>query len=237
MQINLSVLLWVVIACALSTLALAQDADPKKPPTSQPRKGDEKKMPKPHPALLNPSLAKETAPKTFKVKFATTKGDIVIEAHREWAPKGADRFFNLVKIGYFNDLAFFRVIKGFMAQFGIHGEGKVNAKWRLARIPDDKVKQSNTRGMISFATSGPNSRTTQLFINYGDNARLDGMGFSPFARVVKGIEVVDKLYSGYGEGAPRGRGPAQGSIQTNGNEYLKNNFPKLDYIKTATIME
>ena len=131
---------------------------------------------------------------------------------------------------------FFRVISGFMVQFGINADPKVSAVWRDANINDDPVKQSNTRGMITFATRGPNTRTTQMFINYADNNRLDGMGFAPFGQVVSGMNVVDALYSGYGEGAPRGAGPEQGRIQSEGNAYLTKEFPKLDYIKTATIV-
>jgi len=190
----------------------------------------------PHPALLDPSLAKETAPAKFKAKFETTKGNFVVEVTREWAPKGADRFYNLVKIGYLNDIAFFRNIGGFMVQFGINGDPKVNAKWQKAQIADDKVAKSNQRGFITFATAGPNTRTTQLFINFGQNGNLDGMGFSPFGQVVEGMEVVDSLHNGYGEGAPRGRGPRQDLVQDQGNEYLKKDFPQLDYVKKATIV-
>jgi peptidyl-prolyl cis-trans isomerase A (cyclophilin A) len=176
-----------------------------------------------------------TAPATFRATFETSAGTFVIEVRREWAPLGADRFYNLARSGYFEGARFFRVIGGFMAQFGIHGDPAVATRWRAARIPDDPVRQSNARGMVSFATAGPNTRTTQLFINYGDNRQLDGMGFAPFGRVVEGMEVVDKLYNGYGEGAPRGRGPDQGRIQAEGNAYLEKDFPRLDYIKTVTV--
>ena len=190
------------------------------------------------PKLLDPSKATEQAPETYKVKFATTKGDIVIEVKRADAPMGADRFYNLVKIGFFNDAAFFRAIKGFMVQFGLHGAPAVNKVWRGAQIDDDPVKGSNKRGMITFAKqSRPNTRTTQVFINFKDNANLDGMGFAPFGKVVDGMDVVDSLYTGYGEGAPGGRGPSQGRIQREGNAYLKKDFPELDYIKSASIME
>ena len=190
-----------------------------------------------NPALLAPAKAKEKAPATFQVKFVTTKGNFVVKSVRAWAPKGVDRFYNLVKLGYYDDIAFFRVIDGFMAQFGIHGDPKVSAAWRTARIEDDPVKKSNTRGMVTFAMAGPNSRTVQLFINYGDNSRLDGQGFAPIGEVVEGMDVVDKLYSGYGEGAPRGRGPSQARIQREGNGYLRKEFPKLDYIKSATLLK
>ncbi|HNT97206.1 MAG TPA: peptidylprolyl isomerase [Elusimicrobiales bacterium] len=188
-------------------------------------------------ALLNPSQLTEQAPASFKVLFKTTKGDFTLEVNRDWSPLGADRFYNLVKNGYFTDIAFFRVIGGFMAQFGIHGEPKVSAAWRGARIQDDPVKESNKRGYISYAMAGPNTRTTQLFINFGDNSQLDSMGFSPFGKVVSGMEVVDAIYNGYGEGAPNGRGPDQGRVQMQGNAYLKADFPKLDYIKSASTID
>jgi peptidyl-prolyl cis-trans isomerase A (cyclophilin A) len=186
--------------------------------------------------LMQPSKLAEKAPDTFKVRFDTTKGPVTIEVTRSQAPNGADRFYNLVKGGYFKDIAFFRVIPGFMAQFGIHGDPKVSAAWRDANIQDDPVKASNTRGAITFATAGPNTRTTQLFINLVDNPRLDTMGFAPFGKVVQGMDVVDKLNGEYGEGAPGGRGPAQGQVQMEGNTYLKKDFPNLDYIKSATIL-
>ncbi|HEX4043651.1 MAG TPA: peptidylprolyl isomerase [Xanthobacteraceae bacterium] len=187
-------------------------------------------------SLTNPAALTAQAPADYKVKFDTSKGDFVVEVHRDWAPLGADRFYNLVKNGFFDDARFFRVISGFMVQFGISGDPKVAAAWRDASIADDPAKQSNSRGMITFATRGPNTRTTQLFINYADNGRLNAMGFAPFGQVVSGMNVVDALYSGYGEGAPRGAGPEQGRIQSEGNAYLTQAFPKLDYIKTATIV-
>lgn len=191
-----------------------------------------------HPALLDPSQAKEPAPDVFKAKFETTKGDFVITAHKDWAPKGAERFYNLVRVGYYDNVAFFRAIDGFMVQFGISGYPQVNDKWREARIPDDPVVKSNTRGFVSFAMAGPNTRTTQVFINYVDrNSKLDGMGFAPFGEVTEGMDVVDALHKGYGEGAPRGRGPDQGRIQKLGNAYLKESFPELDYVKKASIVE
>jgi peptidyl-prolyl cis-trans isomerase A (cyclophilin A) len=186
-------------------------------------------------SLSDPSKLTETAPATYKAKFVTTQGEFVIEVQRELAPNGADRFYNLVKHGFYDDTAFFRVVEGFMVQFGISGNPTLNSVWRSARIPDDPVKEKNMRGMITFATSGPNSRTTQLFINFADNLNLDHMGFAPFGKVVSGMDVVDKLYKGYGEGAPGGAGPNQGLIQTKGNEYLKAEFPKLDYTQRATI--
>jgi peptidyl-prolyl cis-trans isomerase A (cyclophilin A) len=183
----------------------------------------------------NPAGLNAPAPATYKAKFDTSKGAFEVEVHRDWAPAGADRFYNLVKNGFFDDARFFRVISGFMVQFGIHGDPSVSAQWRQARIPDDPVKQSNSRGMVTFATAGPNTRTTQVFINFADNAKLDGMGFAPFGQVVSGMNVVDSLYNGYGEGAPRGMGPDQGRMQQEGNAYLMKDFGKLDYIKKATI--
>jgi peptidyl-prolyl cis-trans isomerase A (cyclophilin A) len=186
-------------------------------------------------SLKNPATLTEKAPDTFKVNVDTTKGAFVIEVTRAWAPNGADRFYNLVKNGFYDQVRFFRVIGGFMAQFGIHGDPVISAAWRSARIPDDPVKQSNKRGYVTFATAGPGTRTTQLFINLADNRGLDAQGFAPIGRVVSGMNVVEKLYSGYGEGAPSGRGPEQGRLQTEGNAYLEKSFPKLDYIKTASI--
>lgn len=185
--------------------------------------------------LANPSALRETAPATYKVRFETSKGAFVVDVTREWAPNGADRFYNLVKNGFYDGVRFFRVLDGFMAQFGINGDPKISAAWREARIPDDPVKQSNRRGFITYAMAGPNTRTSQLFINYGDNSALDRQGFSPFGQVSSGMNVVDALYSGYGEGAPRGKGPDQGRVQMEGNAYLAKNFPQLDYVKKATI--
>jgi len=185
--------------------------------------------------LSNPAALREQAPPVYKAKFDTTKGAFVIEVHRDWAPNGADRFYNLVKNGFFDNTRFFRVISGFMVQFGINGDPKLSPGWRNAKIPDDAVKQSNKRGNITFATSGPNSRTTQVFVNFKDNAGLDGQGFAPFGQIVTGMDVVDKLYAEYGEGAPGGRGPEQMRVQSEGNAYLAKDFPKLDFIKKATI--
>jgi len=185
--------------------------------------------------LSNPASLNEKAPDVYKVKFDTSQGTFEIEVHRDWAPNGADRFYNLVKNGFYNDTRFFRVIKGFMVQFGISGNPKISQVWRNANIPDDPVDESNLRGFVTFATAGPNTRTTQVFINYGDNPSLDGQGFAPFGKVISGLDVVQHLYSNYGEGAPRGEGPDQSRVQTEGNAYLQKNFPQLDYIKKATI--
>jgi peptidyl-prolyl cis-trans isomerase A (cyclophilin A) len=178
------------------------------------------------------------APEVYKVRFATTKGDFVVEVHRNWSPNGADRFHELVKAGFYDDTAFFRAIDSFMVQFGISGLPALNQKWRDANIPDDPpAGKSNLRGNITFAMSGPNSRTTQVFVNYVNNANLDSMGFTPFGSVVEGMEVLDSVYKDYGEGAPSGNGPDQGKIQMEGNVYLMKQFPKLDYIKTARIAQ
>ena len=187
--------------------------------------------------LANPASLNEQAPAAYKAKFDTSKGVFVVEVRRDSAPVGADRFFNLVKNGYFDNTRFFRVISGFMVQFGINGDPRINAQWREARMKDDAVKQSNKRGFITFATAGPNSRTTQVFINFGDNARLDGSGFAPFGQVSTGMNVVNQLYSDYGEGAPNGRGPNQGRIQGEGNAYLTRDFPNLDFVRKATISQ
>jgi peptidyl-prolyl cis-trans isomerase A (cyclophilin A) len=184
------------------------------------------------PGFANPAQLTEKAPETFKAQFDTTKGKFTIEVTRSLAPNGADRFYNLVRSGYFTDIAFFRVIPGFMCQFGIHGDPNVAAKWREANITDDPVKGSNTRGSVTFATAGPGTRTTQLFINFGYNVNLDGMGFSPFGKVSDGMDVVDKINGEYGENPPE----VQGRLQNEGNAYLKKVFPNLDYIKSATII-
>jgi peptidyl-prolyl cis-trans isomerase A (cyclophilin A) len=186
-------------------------------------------------SLSNPTTLREQAPATYKARFDTTKGVFVIQVNRAWAPNGADRFYNLVKNGFYDNIRFFRVISGFMVQFGINGDPKLSAQWREARIPDDRVSQSNKRGFITFATAGPNTRTTQVFINFADNAGLDNQGFSPFGQVVQGMDVVDKLNAEYGEGSPRGRGPDQGRLQQEGNAYLQKDYPRMDFIKKATI--
>ncbi|HEV8120222.1 MAG TPA: peptidylprolyl isomerase [Candidatus Polarisedimenticolia bacterium] len=190
----------------------------------------------PNPKLTDPAALNETAPETYRAKFTTSKGDFVIEVTRAWAPHGADRFYNLVKNGFYDDQRFFRVVYGFMVQWGIHGDPALNSVWSVARIPDDPVTQKNLRGYVTFATAGTNTRTTQVFINYADkNTSLDSQGFAPFGKVVEGMEVVNKLFSAYGEGAPSGHGPDQNRIQKEGNAYLTKSFPKLDFIKTATI--
>ncbi len=186
-------------------------------------------------ALLHPALLKEKAPDEYKVQFSTTRGDFVVTVTRAWAPLGADRFYNLIKHHFYDNASFFRVLPNFMAQFGISAYPPVNAVWENANIKDDPVTQSNTRGYVTFATGGPNTRTTQVFINFGDNKRLDHDGFAPFGRVTEGMNVVDMFYDQYGEGAPSGGGPDQNQIQKQGKPYLDKGWPKLDYIKTATI--
>jgi peptidyl-prolyl cis-trans isomerase A (cyclophilin A) len=179
----------------------------------------------------------ERAPDTVRVRFETSKGPFVVEAYRAWAPNGVDRFYQLAKSGFFDDERFFRVIGGFMAQFGVSGDPAVNNAWKDRSMPDDPVAHSNERGTVAFAAkSAPNSRSTQLFISYRDNSNLDGMGFAPIGRVTEGMAVVDSLYSGYGEGAPEGNGPDQFKAQAEGNAYLKRDFPKLDYITKATLI-
>ncbi len=196
------------------------------------------KRPVARPNLMNPASLRAKAPDLYKVKFTTTKGDFVVEVHRDWAPYGADRFFNLVRAGYYDDCAFFRVLRGFVAQFGINAKPAVNKVWMNANIHDDPVKQSNKRGYLTFAAaSTPNSRSTQLFVNLRDNQPLDASGFAPIGMVTDGMDVVDKLYSDYGEGAPDGKGPDQDKAQAGGKLYFTKNFPMLDSITTAKIME
>lgn len=207
-------------------------------PAEKPKPAETEEKPKAPPSpvpkvLLDAALPEwsQTAPNQFKVKFATGKGDFTVEVHRDWAPRGADRFYCLVKNGYYDGVRFFRVVAGFMVQFGIHAAPEVNAVWKNATFPDDPVVEKNVRGTISFATRGANSRTTQIFINFADkNVRLDGMGFAPFAQVVEGMDVVDKIYDGYGER------PNQQRIQAEGNEYLNADFPNLDFVKSARIL-
>ena len=192
-----------------------------------------------NPALLDPSLAVEKAPDAFRVKLETTKGDVVILVNRSWAPNSVDRFYNLVKIGYYDDVAFYRVIRGFMAQGGFNPDPKVSAAWSRAKIADDPVLQANTRGMVTFAQPGtPNARTTQFFINFADNSYLKEHGaFAPFGKVISGMDVMDSIYDGYGEGTPRGRGPDQARVAREGASYLRKSFPSLDYIIRATVVE
>jgi peptidyl-prolyl cis-trans isomerase A (cyclophilin A) len=188
-------------------------------------------------ALMDPDKLNATAPDQYNVEFETSKGVFVVEVTRESAPIGADRFYNLVKNGFYDDVRFFRIVPNFVVQFGMSGDPKVSEVWQQARIKDDPVKGSNKTGTLTFAMAGPDSRTTQIFINLKDNTRLDGMGFSPFGVVAEGMDVVKSLYGGYGDGPPRGRGPNQGQIAMQGNAYLDESFPELDKIIKATIVE
>ena len=189
-----------------------------------------KKAPASSGSLLNPASLHAVAPADFKAEFVTAKGNFVVEVHKDWAPLGADRFYNLVRGGYFTNAAFFRVVPNFMVQFGLNANPAVNAAWRNANLRDDPVKQSNKRGYITFATAGPNTRTTQLFINFKDNGFLDSQGFAPFGEVVEGMDVVDKINSQYGER------PDQGAITSQGDAYISKNFPDIDKIKSARIL-
>lgn len=173
----------------------------------------------------------ESAPDVFKVKFECTHGDFIVECYKEWAPLGTERFYQLVREGFYDDSGFFRVVPGFVIQFGLAGDPAVTAQWRNKRIQDDPVTQSNLPGTLTFATSGANTRTTQLFINTGSNARLDGMGFSPFGKVIEGMDVVKNVNAEYGER------PNQGLITAEGNKYLKQNFPNMTFIKKASLVE
>jgi peptidyl-prolyl cis-trans isomerase A (cyclophilin A) len=212
--------------------ATATSTGPDKPAaTSSPKAAPDKPLSK---ELLDPALSKETAPDQFKVKFETTKGDFVLAITRAWAPNGADRFYNLVKIGYFDDIALFRAVEGFMVQFGIHGDPRVASKWLESNIPPDEVKESNSKGRLTYAMGGsPDTRSVQLFINYGDNKRLDGMGFAPIGEVVEGMDVVEKFYKGYGERTTR----EQSNIARMGNSFLRERYPDLDYIKSASLVD
>jgi peptidyl-prolyl cis-trans isomerase A (cyclophilin A) len=187
-------------------------------------------------ALLRPALLTARAPATYQVKFTTTKGDFVLSVTRAWAPVGADRFYNLVRHHFYDNTSFFRVLKGFVVQWGISAYPPVSAAWSHAPIKDDPVVQSNLKGYITYAMGGPNTRTTQVFINLVNNNRLDGMGFSAFGQVTEGMEVVEALYADYGEGAPDGKGPEQDKIEKLGKPYLDKGFEKLDSIKTTTVI-
>ncbi len=188
-------------------------------------------------SLYRPATLDLRAPAVYRARFVTTKGEFVIEVHRAWAPRGADRFYNLVKFGFFNGTRFFRVVPGFVVQFGLSGNPRLNQIWSHAAIKDDPVDQSNMPGMVTYATGGPNTRTTQVFINLRDNSmNLDSKGFAPFGRVVEGMSVVEALYGGYGDGPPFGDGPDQNLITKKGEAYLSAKFPKLDEIKFASIV-
>ena len=189
-----------------------------------------------HRGLTHPTDALATPPDRFSVRFETTEGPVVVDVRSAWAPRGAMRFYNLVEIGFFEDAAFFRTVDGFMAQFGIHAYPEVSKAWENQEILDDPVKASNRRGRLTFAMSGPDTRSTQLFFNTVNNPHLDELGFTPIGEVVEGLEVIDALYSGYGEPAPHGSGPSPGVLHRAGNPYLRKNFPELDYIHGASVI-
>jgi cyclophilin family peptidyl-prolyl cis-trans isomerase len=233
MGVSMEELMKRTLAAALLALAACSDsipADPGTPKVASP-------APVPSPAgsgpLYDPSHpeAAQVAPSDFKVRFTTSKGDFTVVCFRDWAPRGVDRFFSLVKAGFFDETRFFRVVPNFVVQWGLPADPKVARAWEPARLQDDPVKQMNVRGMLSFAKSGPNTRTTQIFVNLKDNTGLDGQGFPPFAKVVDGMDVIEKITAEYAEG------PNQGRIQAEGNEYLKKEFPNLDFVKAARIVE
>ncbi|HLY41236.1 MAG TPA: peptidylprolyl isomerase [Terracidiphilus sp.] len=211
----------VLVPCALAQA-----------PTSKPHPKTAASRPStaPHASLLNPASLTAKAPAEFKVSFTTTAGNFLVDVHRDWAPLGADRFYNLVRHGFFTNASFFRVVPSFVVQFGLNADPAINKAWDHATIQDDPVKQSNTRGRLVFATAGPNTRTTQLFINFGDNARLDGMGFAPFGEVIEGIDVVDKINPQYGEQ------PQQDLITSQGDAYIAKNFPNITRIRLARVL-
>jgi peptidyl-prolyl cis-trans isomerase A (cyclophilin A) len=222
--------LFLLMASSVMLAQTKSGAAPKGEAPKQPAAAAQKKAAAAAGDLLNPASLNAKAPEMFQARFVTTKGPFVVQVTRSWAPLGADRFYNLVKAGFFTDAAFFRVVPGFVVQFGLSARPSVSAVWEKARIKDDPVTQSNTRGRITFATAGPNTRTTQLFISFGNNARLDSLGFAAFGEVTEGMDVVDKIYSGYGEQ------PDQGAIQAQGKAYLDKSFPMLDKITAATIV-
>lgn len=197
-----------------------QDAPAKAAPTASPSE-----------KLKTPAALTGQAPETFRARFETSKGGFVVEVTRAWSPNGADRFYNLVQAGYFDDVRFFRVVPNFVVQFGIHGSPEIARAWQSANIQDDPVKESNKKGFVTYAMRGPNTRTTQLFINLKDNTSLDSQGFSPFGRVVEGMEVVEKLNGEYGETLTS----LQGQITSQGNAFLAQKAPRLDFIKSARV--
>lgn len=223
-------LLISMLACGI---ALAQTPPaPKKaaPAAKSAAPSTQKAAPAAAPNLLRPGTLKARAPEVYKVKFTTTKGDVIIQVNRVWAPIGADRFYNLVRAGFYKDAAFFRIVPRFVAQFGIPARPDVAAAWDHAYLVDDRVTQSNKRGTLTFATAGRNTRTTQIFINYSDNTSLDGQGFAPFGTVIEGMDIVDKFFAGYGQS------PDQGRITAQGKAYLDKSFPNLDRIVNAVVM-
>ena len=233
---------WILGACLVLALSAAAQTPPV--PSKNPSSGgqaSDSSGPVPHTyqsALLQPAALNAKAPDEYEVKFVTTAGDFTVKVTRAWAPNGADRFYNLVQHHFYDGASFFRVIKGFMAQFGLSPFPPVNVAWMNAHIKDDPMKQSNHRGYVTFAMSPqPNSRSTQVFINLVDNNFLDKSGFTPFGQVSEGMENVDKIYSGYGEGDPNGNGPRQDYVGGRGHTYLEKSFPKLDVIRSATLVQ
>ena len=230
----------VAFACLVAMLcgqAQAQETNPPVKPKSAASGATAHRSVSPYErVLLRPATLTAKAPATYQVKFITTKGDFVITVTRAWAPLGADRFYNLARHHFYDNTSFFRVLKGFVVQWGISAYPPVSAAWSHAPIKDDPVVQSNLRGYLTYAMGGPNTRTTQVFINLVDNKRLDGMGFAAFGQVTEGMDVVDSLYSGYGEGAPDGKGPAQDNIEKTGKPYLDKDFPQLDSVKTTSLI-
>jgi peptidyl-prolyl cis-trans isomerase A (cyclophilin A) len=196
---------------------------------------DEAKKVEPTKEAVAPPPKVEQAPDLFKINFETSKGPVVVEMHRDWAPIGVDHLYSLVKLGFYDGDYFFRYVRRFIVQFGINGDTKINNTWRNVNLVDDPVKQSNVRGTLTYATAGPRTRSTQLFINLANNAALDKDGFAPLGKVISGMDVVESLYSSYGEMPPDGQGPDPSKIETQGNEYLTSHFPRLDFIKKATI--
>jgi peptidyl-prolyl cis-trans isomerase A (cyclophilin A) len=232
-------LMGVLTGCAIAAATFAAgDAAQEKPATqpataAAPSASAPAKEAAAASAFRDPAALTKQAPATFKAKFETSEGVIVIEAIRDWAPVGVDRFYNLVQSGYFENVRFFRVVPNFVVQFGIHGDPSVSKNWMNAKLKDEPVKEGNKRGTLTYAkSSAPNSRTTQIFINLKDNTSLDAQGFAAFARVVEGMDVVDKLNSEYGESLTG----LQGQIYTEGNMFLNAKAPRLDFIKTATIL-
>lgn len=216
-----------VVLASILAVSMGFAAEPAKAPAPAKPKAGQKV------SLDDPSALAAKAPESFKAAFETTKGSFTIEVTRAWSPNGADRFYNLVKNGYYDGVKFFRVVPNFVVQFGIHGNPALATKWLKSNIQDDPVKESNKRGYVTYAKTGaPNSRSVQLFINLKDNTTLDGQGFAPFGKVVEGMDVVDQLYGGYGGDTTS----LQGEIAAKGNAYLEQSFPKLDAIKTATIV-
>ena len=217
--IRASAFLAVVASVALQGCAGERDTQPREPPNP----------------LLSPRRFTETAPATFRARFETSAGDFLIEVHREWAPLGADRFYNLVQAGFYDDTRIYRVVAGFMAQFGLNGDPYVNVAWQNSFIVDDPVTQRNRRGRVAFAKGGVHTRTTEVFISYRDNGSLDDDGFAPVGEVVEGMDVVDAVYAEYGDGPPRGDGPYHAMVRARGNDYLDADFPELTRIVRATV--